>query len=164
MAEATAASSVGSSLLAQLLTFRGRANRAKYWIVLCAAWPPIVWITVYSVRLMESGMTGVAMAMTIAIVLPAYIIMTLAAIRRLHDRDKRGHWLWLFWFGPIILQGAREAMMWPDRQEPNAAAMGPLSRWFSLSGASWRWASCAVHGVPTGSEPIRCRHQRVDDR
>jgi uncharacterized membrane protein YhaH (DUF805 family) len=124
MAEATAASSVGGGLLAQLLTFRGRANRAKYWIVLGAAWPPIVWTTVYSVRLMQSGMTGVAMAMTIAIVLPAYVIMTLAAIRRLHDRDKRGHWLWLFWFAPIILHGAREAMMWPDRQEPNVAAMG----------------------------------------
>jgi uncharacterized membrane protein YhaH (DUF805 family) len=95
------------SFLQDLVTFRGRMNRARYWgailTVMCLSL-----VAVMIVAAMRTAVQGpvawaalatVAGAMFIAMAVPCYFI----AIKRLHDRDKSGHWLWLFCLAPAAL-------------------------------------------------------------
>jgi|RhiMethySRZTD1v2_1073278.scaffolds.fasta_scaffold1726181_1 uncharacterized membrane protein YhaH (DUF805 family) len=91
--------------LHDLLTFRGRMNRARYWravlTVLCIS----VAVAIFAGLLRAIGnvpMAAVAVfwgVLLIAFAVPCYFI----AIKRLHDRNKSGHWLWLFCLAPGAL-------------------------------------------------------------
>jgi len=61
-----------------LFGFSGRINRGKYWASV------VIWILVYLV---------------------AWIAVFAIGIKRLHDRNKSGWWILLFYFGPSVLAG-----------------------------------------------------------
>ena len=81
--------------------FRGRANRAKWWLVTALN---VVIIAVF---------TGVAVAVDSVALWSVFVIALLVvwvssvaiAIKRLHDRGKSGWWVLVFIFAPGLLQG-----------------------------------------------------------
>jgi uncharacterized membrane protein YhaH (DUF805 family) len=98
-----------------LFSFNGRINRAKYW--LAALIYMVVWIVFIAFIFMWIGkldfenLFGVAGA-GLLIWLIGFILFIAATwsglavgVKRLHDRDKSGWWILLFWLGPSVLGG-----------------------------------------------------------
>jgi uncharacterized membrane protein YhaH (DUF805 family) len=105
-----------------LFSFNGRINRGKYWLAVLVY--IVAWMVFGAVALAWLGglnpdnlfsLAGGALGVWIAA-----ILLTIACtwsglatgIKRLHDRDKSGWWILLFWFGPSVLGGSNSAM--PD--------------------------------------------------
>jgi uncharacterized membrane protein YhaH (DUF805 family) len=93
--------------LQDLLTFRGRMNRARYWnailsvLGLSIVLGLIAGITHVAIQRDVPGtvLTFISGAMFLALAAPLYFI----AIKRLHDRNKSGHWLWMLYLAPGAL-------------------------------------------------------------
>lgn len=99
-----------------LFSFRGRLNRAPYWIIgLC-----------YVAVLLGLGIIGFLIGLdrglqeptlAVVILLIAYVVIYVGflysavavAVKRLHDRNKSGWWILLFYFVPGILTSGGEA-------------------------------------------------------
>jgi uncharacterized membrane protein YhaH (DUF805 family) len=104
---------------ALLFSFTGRINRGKYW--LAALIYVAVWTTFIAVSLVWLGGLNIDNLLSLAgaglmIWLIGFILFVLGAwsslavgIKRLHDRDKSGWWILLFWLGPSILGGSQTA-------------------------------------------------------
>jgi uncharacterized membrane protein YhaH (DUF805 family) len=104
---------------ALLFSFTGRINRGKYW--LAALIYVAVWTTFIAVSLVWLGGLNIDNLLSLAgaglmIWLIGFILFVLGAwsslavgIKRLHDRDKSGWWILLFWLGPSILGGWQTA-------------------------------------------------------
>lgn len=87
---------------ALLFGFSGRINRAKYWIAVAiyVVATIIAWVLAFVVGF------GMLWFIIIGIVYIAMIVSGIAVgIKRLHDRDKSGWWLLLFYLGPTVLSG-----------------------------------------------------------
>jgi uncharacterized membrane protein YhaH (DUF805 family) len=96
-----------------LFSFKGRINRGKYW--LAALIYMAVWTTFFAVSLVWLGGLNIDNLLSFAgaallIWLIALILLVAGAwsslavgVKRLHDRDKSGWWILLFWFAPSIL-------------------------------------------------------------
>jgi uncharacterized membrane protein YhaH (DUF805 family) len=100
------------SLSDYLFSPRGRINRAKYWLfVLVSIAIMVVLIAIMSVvwagRLYNlGGGVGfpVGAMLTIGVVYLALVIVGIfVGIKRLHDRDKSGWWLLVFYLVPMVL-------------------------------------------------------------
>jgi uncharacterized membrane protein YhaH (DUF805 family) len=106
-------------LISLLFRFDGRINRGKYWLAMLIYF--IVWTAFMAMVFSWAGnifahdvfgLLGAGVAIWAAVVL-----LTVAAIwsglatgiKRLHDRDKSGWWIVLFWLGPSFLSGAGTA-------------------------------------------------------
>ena len=98
-----------------LFSFTGRLNRKPYWLTaLCLMVIFLVLIAVVFVvggaSILAGDLSGLG-AMLIVLVL-AYIPLLWIGLalgaKRLHDRNKSGWWLVLFWVVPAILQGIGE--------------------------------------------------------
>ena len=80
-------------------SFRGRLNRAKYWLsvlVFALGWQTSVILD------NRMGLSAVG-----AIILLATVVSSVSiAIRRLHDRNRSGWWLLLFYLAPSALIAA----------------------------------------------------------
>ena len=152
--------------------FGGRLNRAKYWLV------TVVWIAIWVVALVaalvilganwpdsdlpadekRSAYLDILLDYA-AIFVPLFVIGWISAlavgIRRLHDRNKSGWWIVLFYFGPAVIEIFRQA--------PICLALHPswgLLPLSSRSGCSLSSAFCAgLTGLIT-TAPIRCREVR----
>src|SRR5262245_32927801 len=93
--------------LQDLLTFRGRINRARYWglaLGLMSIAFLVGLIAVATQGMIHGGVVKGVLAFITAVALlalavPCYFL----AIRRLHDRNKSAHWLWLFCLAPAVL-------------------------------------------------------------
>jgi uncharacterized membrane protein YhaH (DUF805 family) len=79
----------------------GRINRAKFWIVvLCTV---VFFLSVIGISMAVSGsMTTVFGAALIAYI-PMIYVGVVNAIKRLHDRNKSGWWVLLFYGAPLVL-------------------------------------------------------------
>lgn len=114
-----------------LFSFTGRINRAKYWIgvvVLLVYWMVVGTVIVLAFGL--SAFTGMGAPMIIALLaflLPFWIGLAIG-VKRLHDRNKSGWWLILFWIVPSMLSGGGTAMGETAGFIPNLAAAA-LSLW-----------------------------------
>jgi uncharacterized membrane protein YhaH (DUF805 family) len=105
-----------------LFSFRGRINRGKYWLAVLIYM--LVWTAFITGCLIWLGgmntddpfsFAGAGLLIWLMgfILLVAGIWSGLAVgIKRLHDRDKSGWWILLFWLGPGILSGSNAFM--PD--------------------------------------------------
>ena len=101
-----------------LFSFTGRINRGKYW--LAALIYMAVWTSFIAVSLVWLGGLNIDNLLSFAgaallIWLIGLILFIAGAwsglavgVKRLHDRDKSGWWILLFWLGPGILGG------WPS--------------------------------------------------
>jgi uncharacterized membrane protein YhaH (DUF805 family) len=92
---------VAGNFFDDILSARGRTNRARYWLISLSA------LVIYFIGLgllVHAGEMPVAMiAVVILVMIAALTLSLLAAIRRLHDRDKSGYWIWLLIITPAIL-------------------------------------------------------------
>ena len=101
-------------------SFGGRMNRAKYWMVfLIGAVISAVCIGIDAVLLngvrmgIYGNATGGIMAVIglITIILIAIFWSSLAiAFKRLHDRNRSGVWLLLFWLAPSVLNAIGQSI------------------------------------------------------
>jgi uncharacterized membrane protein YhaH (DUF805 family) len=88
-----------------LFGFQGRINRAKYWIAVLIYF--IAWIVVGGlVWFLAFGLSYILGAILFVLLLIVSIVSGIAVgIKRLHDRDKSGWWLLVFYLAPAILDG-----------------------------------------------------------
>ena len=96
-----------------LFSFNGRINRGKYWLAVLIYM--VVWIAFIAATLAWIGGTNIDNLFSLAgaalliwllglIIFISGIWSGLAVgVKRLHDRDKSGWWILLFWLGPSIL-------------------------------------------------------------
>lgn len=81
----------------------GRINRAKYWIV-HLIYVPLTAIAFLLLFFVRGNFPYFVLG---AVYLAFFYSITVAAIKRLHDRDKSGWWILFFWILPGILAGYR---------------------------------------------------------
>ena len=86
--------------------FNGRINRAKYWLWILLLFIFNSLLVLLMFPFIRMGWGGVLIYIVgYAIILPVALWTGLAtAIKRLHDRDKSGWWMVLFWLVPFMLQ------------------------------------------------------------
>jgi uncharacterized membrane protein YhaH (DUF805 family) len=107
-----------------LFSFRGRINRAKFWLAM------LVFFVADIVLGLVGWMLGDYSAFEIvsAVVNLALFIAGIAVcIKRLHDRDRSGWWLLLFYFGPAIFILLGGFIFWTF-----AGAIGDAAAWSFL--------------------------------
>jgi uncharacterized membrane protein YhaH (DUF805 family) len=88
-----------------LFSFRGRVNRAKYWLV------AILFTAIFSVvagAIFVYSQTVPAFIVIGILFLVAFYISMAISAKRLHDRDKSGWWLLVFYGIPAVLNGIGE--------------------------------------------------------
>jgi uncharacterized membrane protein YhaH (DUF805 family) len=103
-----------------LFSFKGRINRGKYWLaalIYIAVWTTfiacsLVWLGGLNFdNLLSFAGAGLMIWLIGFILLIAGTWSGLAVgVKRLHDRDKSGWWILLFWLGPSFLGGSNSAM------------------------------------------------------
>ena len=119
------------SVLDLFFGFGGRINRGKYWLALVAWF--VVWIVailaflVGGLAILGANLTdgslpspqdttaflhlirdyGVLSLIILIFVVISWLSALAIAIKRLHDRDRSGWWILLFYFGPAVLAGAQ---------------------------------------------------------
>ena len=115
------------------LSFRGRANRQRYWLTVLSLFGLMFVSAVVAVMLTSVPALAV-------IVIPFWLAVGVAAVangaRRLHDRGKSAWWLVIFVGIPGLLSGLGQAMSaggGADADGP-AAMMALLSLPFSIWG------------------------------
>ena len=102
-----------------LFSFHGRLNRAKYWLgflvgaVISAVCVVTLAVLLNGLRMGIYGESGGIMAVVALMVIVLIVIFcsSLAlAFKRLHDRNKSGVWLLLFWLAPSVLNAIGQSM------------------------------------------------------
>jgi uncharacterized membrane protein YhaH (DUF805 family) len=103
-----------------LFNFNGRIDRGKYWLavlIYMAVWTTwiagsLVWLGGFDV---ENLLSFAGAALFIWLI--GFFLLVVATwsglavgVKRLHDRDRSGWWILLFWLGPGILGGWQTAM------------------------------------------------------
>jgi uncharacterized membrane protein YhaH (DUF805 family) len=101
-----------------LFTFQGRINRGKYWLAVLFYFIAMVIAVVLGILVPVIGLI-VAIIIYIAVLVSGIFV----GIKRLHDRDKSGWWLLLFYLVPGVLSGVGEA----SGMETVALVMGLVS-------------------------------------
>ncbi len=92
-----------------LFSFRGRINRAKYWLAL------LIFTLVGVVQSLIGLALGNAVLFQLFNSLIGIVVLVASiaiGIKRLHDRDRSAWWLLLFYLGPFVLAGAGGAIRW----------------------------------------------------
>lgn len=93
-------------------SFRGRINRGRYWLVVLTfllAWAIyllglLMWLGDLNTDSFPT-ITGKAVGLMLIGAILAFLAMwsgLAAGVKRLHDREKSGWWILLFWLGPSI--------------------------------------------------------------
>jgi uncharacterized membrane protein YhaH (DUF805 family) len=143
MASMTAAQPAGEGFFAHLFNPSGRTNRAKWWLSV------LLYMILYAIALAllyalsTQGMEilgGVIMAVVGVGILVSSILI---AIRRLHDRDKSGHWLWLLYVLPGVVSGIGNVLVLVVATT-EALLIGMLLSLGSLGFSIWAlvWLGC----------------------
>ncbi|MEX2036250.1 MAG: DUF805 domain-containing protein [Xanthobacteraceae bacterium] len=83
-----------------LFGFKGRINRAKYWLVVLI-WC-IVWAAV-AVTMIMSGASTAAAAVALIVLISTVVSGLAIGLKRLHDRNKSGWSLLLFYLVPLVV-------------------------------------------------------------
>jgi uncharacterized membrane protein YhaH (DUF805 family) len=96
-----------------LFGFTGRINRSKYWLaffIWIVAWVGLSFIWT-GILVSASRAVGLSIyfATLVCIFLGAWSGLAVG-VKRLHDREKSGWWILLFWLGPSALSGWHTAM------------------------------------------------------
>jgi uncharacterized membrane protein YhaH (DUF805 family) len=83
-----------------LFSFRGRINRAKYWLAVLAF---VIADIVLGLVGWVMGNGVVFQVLSFVVNLAVFISGIAVCIKRLHDRDRSGWWLLLFYAGPVVV-------------------------------------------------------------
>jgi len=87
------------NLVGLLFSYQGRINRAKYWIAALIYIVLLMFLVGFYVALPGLGFLIAIMIAYLVMVVSGFMV----AIKRLHDRDKTGWWVLLFYGVPIVL-------------------------------------------------------------
>lgn len=89
-----------------LFTFDGRINRAKYWLAVVIYF--VVMLLAAGLLFVMPGLLGIAI---MGIIYIAVLVSGIAVgIKRLHDCDKSGWWLLVFYLAPGMLKAAATSL------------------------------------------------------
>jgi uncharacterized membrane protein YhaH (DUF805 family) len=96
------------------INFNGRINRAKFWtVVLCCA---VFLLAVIGVTMAVSSSMDTMFRAALIAYIPLIYVGVVTGIKRLHDRNKSGWWIVLFYGSPLglpfvaaILSGTTES-------------------------------------------------------
>jgi uncharacterized membrane protein YhaH (DUF805 family) len=100
-----------------LFGFSGRINRGKYWfgVVFWLLVYLVAWVVVFAIigsrvpEFSEDNIAaiisalGMGLLVMVIVTIPMVISGFALGIKRLHDRNKSGWWILLFYFGPSVL-------------------------------------------------------------
>ena len=81
-----------------LFGFSGRINRGKYWLAF------LLWLVLWAAVAILLFMSDFSMAVIVAaviVIIPNIISGIAVGIKRLHDRNKSGWWLLVFYLVPL---------------------------------------------------------------
>ena len=153
-----------------LFGFHGRINRAKYWLaVLIYTLAVIVYTVMIFVMLGgvdTDNLFGFAGA-GLAIWATGFLLVVVMSwsglatgVKRLHDRDKSGWWIVLFWLGPSVMGGMQATTINPVMIMVYALASLAIAVWGLVELGFLRGTSGAnAYGAdPLGgfsNEPLR---------
>jgi len=88
--------------LAQIwFSFKGRINRAKYWLVLLVGSAIFATILLGAIAA-QSWALGILAGL---LFIPFFVSSLAVAVKRLHDREKSAWWLLVFYLLPALLDG-----------------------------------------------------------
>jgi uncharacterized membrane protein YhaH (DUF805 family) len=131
-----------------LFGFKGRINRAGYWLVVLIWF--VIWIVALALMYM-SGFPTIAIVIAVIVLIPSFVSSIAVGIKRLHDRNKSGWSLLLFYLVPLI------GMIWA-----NLIQVGMMQNALSLVGFLFLfWAfielGClrgSIGANPHGPDPV----------
>ena len=111
--------------------FGGRINRGAYWLITLGMFVVTMVIVMGLVFApLDSGASRAAAIVIGAIVALVFVMASAAvAIKRLHDRDKSGWWLLVFYLVPAILDGVRETLQGSSLAAAFALASAGIGLW-----------------------------------
>lgn len=83
------------------ITFTGRINRAKFWIavIVCA----VFFLAVIGVTMAVSSSMNTVFRAALFAYVPMTYVGVVSGIKRLHDRNKSGWWIVLFYGGSMVV-------------------------------------------------------------
>jgi uncharacterized membrane protein YhaH (DUF805 family) len=121
------------------LSFKGRFNRGKYWLFFLIYLVALVGIVVVGSSFIAAGAQGggigaaAVLAALLVIVFALFFIFAFVAtlavsVKRLHDRNRSGWWLLVFFFVPMLLLSIGEGAN-PSPDELSGAGIA-----FALAG------------------------------
>ena len=84
-----------------LFGFTGRINRAKFWLALLIY--VVFFFAVIGLTMAISSSLTVLFGAALVAYVPLIISGIAVGVKRLHDRNKSGWWLLLFYAGPLVL-------------------------------------------------------------
>ena len=87
-----------------LFGFKGRINRAKFW--LAALIYAVFFLAVVGITMSMSSSLDALFGAGLIAYIPLIVSGIAVGIKRLHDRDKSGWWLLLFYVGPLFINMA----------------------------------------------------------
>lgn len=87
-----------------LFGFKGRINRAKFW--LAALIYAVFFLAVVGITMSMSSSLDALFGVGLIAYIPLIVSGIAVGIKRLHDRDKSGWWLLLFYVGPLFINMA----------------------------------------------------------
>jgi uncharacterized membrane protein YhaH (DUF805 family) len=120
-----------------LFSFQGRINRARFWLAVLVFFVAGVLAQVIGYA---SRSDALAVLLISIVNLVAFVSGIFVAIKRLHDRDKSGWWLLLFYIAPGVLLGIGLVGGFLGIAEGSLSA-GSMAFLFSLAGiAVLLWA------------------------
>lgn len=111
-------------LINLLFGFQGRINRSKYWLAV------VIWLVIWCVLvalLLLTEFSAVAIGLAVIVLIPSTVSGIAVGIKRLHDRDKSGWWLLIFYVVPPVLDGIGNAV--PEMSFIFSAASLAITIW-----------------------------------
>ena len=90
-----------------LFGISGRINRAKFWLAVVINSVPVLIVSGILFSLFSAGL-GALFFIIVIVFIPWLISGIAISIKRLHDRDKSGWWLLVFYVLPAVLNHIAE--------------------------------------------------------
>jgi uncharacterized membrane protein YhaH (DUF805 family) len=104
------------------ISFSGRINRAKYWLAVAIGF---LISMAFNVLAFIASQSTVIQIINMLLIIPLGIFACAVGIKRLHDRNKSGWYLLLFYGLPIVLSAASVVMV--DRPDGPSITAGVLA-------------------------------------
>jgi len=97
-----------------LFSFSGRMRRLHYWLIALANIAVIVAAVLFfallaTVALEPGRQAPLTIALGLAVVVQVWIMLA-CGVKRLHDRDRSGWWILVFWLLPSVLQSLGQGL------------------------------------------------------
>jgi uncharacterized membrane protein YhaH (DUF805 family) len=143
-----------------LFAFSGRINRAKYWlaILIFFIWV-IIWICAIALSAFAFPAVGLFYVLAMIAVIPIFVTGIAIGIKRLHDRDKSGWWLILFYVVPSIFEKIGDGFDKAPDESPGSSLGAFLFYLCSFAISVWGlWRSVVSveRPDPINMDPTHC--------